>query len=279
MKPNIEIFCEGLDHPEGLAFAPDGSLYCGGEAGQIYRVAPDGKKVETVGNTGGFNLGLAFSPAGWLAICDGRKNCVWKYEQSSGALAVWAQESGGRALSGMNFPVFDSLGNLFASENGRWGCSEGVIHRFSPEGVGTPWVEGLRFANGLAMNKSQTAVYVVQSTEDNVLRVPVMENNVAGEPEVFVSGVSHVPDGLAFDVEGNLLVSCYGDNAIWKVDLHGNKELLTIDPTSMLLNRATNIAFRGIGGETLYVANLGGYHIASIDLGSHGQPLAGGLQL
>ena len=32
-------FVDGLDHPEGVAVGPDGELYAGGEAGQIYRVA------------------------------------------------------------------------------------------------------------------------------------------------------------------------------------------------------------------------------------------------
>ena len=32
-------FADGLDHPEGVTAGPDGTLYAGGEAGQIYRVA------------------------------------------------------------------------------------------------------------------------------------------------------------------------------------------------------------------------------------------------
>ena len=36
----------GLDHPEGIALGPDGALYAGGEAGQIYRIAADGTVTE-----------------------------------------------------------------------------------------------------------------------------------------------------------------------------------------------------------------------------------------
>ena len=35
-------FADGLDHPEGVTVGPDGTVYAGGEAGQIYRVALDG---------------------------------------------------------------------------------------------------------------------------------------------------------------------------------------------------------------------------------------------
>ncbi|MFM8485773.1 MAG: hypothetical protein ACKOCH_05525, partial [Bacteroidota bacterium] len=55
-------FASGLDHPECVAVHPDGSVWAGGEAGQIYRISPDGRVVEEVANTGGFVLGLAFSP-------------------------------------------------------------------------------------------------------------------------------------------------------------------------------------------------------------------------
>src|SRR4051795_10910728 len=63
-----KVFCEGLDHPECLAVHPDGSIWAGGEAGQIYRVSADGSRVDDVASTGGFILGIAFSPdCSWLA--------------------------------------------------------------------------------------------------------------------------------------------------------------------------------------------------------------------
>jgi sugar lactone lactonase YvrE len=59
-----------LDHPEGVAVAPDGSVWCGGEAGQLFRIAPDGSRCALVASTGGFVLGLAFGPGGDLFACD-----------------------------------------------------------------------------------------------------------------------------------------------------------------------------------------------------------------
>ena len=72
-----KVFCEGLDHPECLAVHPDGSIWAGGEAGQIYRVSADGKRIDEVANTGGFILGVAISRDGsWLAACDLKKHQV-----------------------------------------------------------------------------------------------------------------------------------------------------------------------------------------------------------
>ena len=74
MKPAIpidrfEVFAEGLDHPEGLAFDLDGDLWAGGELGQVYRISPNGK-VRTVTTLGGFNLGLTFSSRQDLFVCN-----------------------------------------------------------------------------------------------------------------------------------------------------------------------------------------------------------------
>ena len=61
-----EVFFDGLlteprlDHPEGLAIHRDGSVWCGGELGQIYRIAPDGRSMEQIATSDGFTQGMAF---------------------------------------------------------------------------------------------------------------------------------------------------------------------------------------------------------------------------
>src|SRR5437868_5579435 len=57
----FEIFANGLDHPECLAFDREGILWAGGEAGQIYRISREGH-VETIATLGGFSGGIAWTP-------------------------------------------------------------------------------------------------------------------------------------------------------------------------------------------------------------------------
>jgi sugar lactone lactonase YvrE len=74
-----------------LPVHPDGSVWAGGEGGQIYRISSDGAKVEEVNNTKGFILGIAFSPdASWLAVCDLKNKCVWKLTLSNNKLEKFA---------------------------------------------------------------------------------------------------------------------------------------------------------------------------------------------
>lgn len=61
---DLRVLAQGLDHPEGVATGPDGMIYAGGEAGQVYRIDPDSGQVDEVANTGGFVLGLCHDAAG-----------------------------------------------------------------------------------------------------------------------------------------------------------------------------------------------------------------------
>ena len=40
MEYQVEVYSAGLDHPECVAIAPDGRVWAGGEAGQIYVIDP-----------------------------------------------------------------------------------------------------------------------------------------------------------------------------------------------------------------------------------------------
>jgi hypothetical protein len=57
-----------LDLPEGLAVHRDGSVWCGGERGQIYRIEADGSSIEQVSSSAGFSHEMAFDTEGNLYI-------------------------------------------------------------------------------------------------------------------------------------------------------------------------------------------------------------------
>src|SRR5690242_1105571 len=66
-----------LDHPEAVAWGPDGRVYAGGEDGQLYRFGLSDRSVETVARVpGGFVLGLAHDADGNTYACDDRNACV-----------------------------------------------------------------------------------------------------------------------------------------------------------------------------------------------------------
>jgi sugar lactone lactonase YvrE len=273
---NATIFADGLDHPECVAIHPDGSVWAGGEAGQIYKISSDGNSVEEIANTGGFILGIAISPgAEWLAICDLNNHCVWKLEVQSKKLAKFAEGVVGHSFNIPNYIAFDKDSNLYVSESGEFRKISGKILKFAPDGSGTIWHEGpFNFANGLTMDHNQTNIYVVSSWLPGVERVAINSDGSAGERSVYCTLPETVPDGIAFDSEGNLLVSCYTPNTIFKVAPDQTTTVLLDDWEAHTLSNPTNMAFGGPNFDQLFVSNLGRWHILKIDYGKKGLPLA-----
>src|ERR687893_1369054 len=95
-KSAAQVFYDGmltdpqLDHPEGVAVHRDGSVWCGGERGQVFRVDPDGTSVEEVASTGGFCLGMAFGGDGQLYVCDLKHAAVFRVDPASGRVERFA---------------------------------------------------------------------------------------------------------------------------------------------------------------------------------------------
>lgn len=270
-------FCDGLDHPECVAVHPDGSVWAGGEAGQVYRVSADGSNVEEVANTGGFTLGIAFSPdASWLAVCDLKGKRVWRLDLPSGALREFAcGPEGGPPLGVPNYPVFARDGALYVSDSGAFREVNGRILRFDRghSGRGEVWHPGpFSFANGMALAPDEKALYVVCSWLPGVERVEIREDGSAGERSVFAELPETVPDGCAFDADGNLYVSCYAPSRIYRVAPDGRAEVFFDDWEAHTICNPTNVAF-GTNGE-LFTANLGRWHLTRIDAGVRGAPLA-----
>ena len=114
---------------------------------------------------------------------------------------------------------------------------------------------------------------MVSSWLPGVERIKINNDHSAGERSVYCTLPKTVPDGIAFDGDGNLLVSCYTPNVIFKVDKNQNVTELVKDWEAHTLSNPTNIAFGGLSFDQLFVASLGRWHILKIDYGKKGMPL------
>lgn len=272
---DIDIFADGLDHPECVAVHPDGSVWAGGEAGQVYRIHGDGSHV-MVTQTGGFVLGLAFSPEGWLAICDLKNQCIWKYEPAANALSLFADKVEGKPLQIPNYAVFDREGNLYVSDSGEFRKETGRVYRFDPKGNGKIWHAGpFAFANGMALSADQQKLYVVSTWLPGVECIEIEPNGDAGKRSLVVELPKTCPDGIALDMEGNIYISCYAPSRLYQYTAKGELITLVDDWEAHTISNPTNMAFGGKDRQDLFIANLGRWHIARLRLPVAGLPLAG----
>ena len=274
-RPVASVFASGLDHPEGLALAPDGTIWAGGEEGQVYVVTPDGTVSEHA-RTGGFSGGLAFDRTGACFVCNSPGRVV--RVEPDGRWDVFAASVEGIPMRVPNFPVFGPDGSLYVSDSGSWDVADGVIYRLNPDGSGTVFHSGpFHYTNGLAINAAGEFLYVVETGRHCVVRIRIADGTAAvPEPVCRPRSLRWMPDGLALDAAGSLYVTMYGSDRIYRITPGGEPEILVRDRLGVTLNCPTNCAFGGPDFDRLFVANLGGRHLSVIDLGQPGQPLFGG---
>lgn len=279
---SFEIFATGVDHPECVALDAEGTLWAGGEAGQIYRIDSAGK-VETVANLGSFNAGIAFSPDDVLFVCNPALGIV--RVEKSGKWEVFADRIGDYKLVCPNFPVFDRAGNLYVSDSGKWRQRNGYLLRFSTgmrnhaAGGRDDRAPGILagpfgYANGLALSVAENYIFMVESDTNSVLRLEIREDGSLGEPHKYAENTGRFPDGLALDSEGNLFVSCYASDEIFRVSPAGRMSLFAYDAWGIKLRSPTNMAFGGKDFDEMFFANLGRTTITRARVGRKGQPLA-----
>jgi gluconolactonase len=269
-------FVDGLDHPECVTTGRDGTFYAGGEAGQIYRIAADGSKVEQLASTGGFVLGVAMAPDGrHLHVCDLKQRTIFKLDVRRRTLSPFATRAGGKPIDIPNHLAFLPDGSSFVTDSGGFRQVNGRILKFDSRGNGVVWHEGpFNFANGIAVAPDGGAVYVCCTWLPGVERIDIKPDGSPGRRSVFARFPKSLPDGLAFDARNNLYVSCYAPARIYRVSPGRKVETLIDDWEAHTLSNPTNVCFGGPKFDQLFVANLGRWHITKIDLKVRGHPLA-----
>lgn len=275
-----KIFYDGflseprLDHPEDLAIHRDGSVWCGGERGQIYRIELDGSSMEQVASSGGFSQGMAFDREDNLYVCDLKHAAVMRLDARSGEYEKFADGADGHGIKIANYPGFGPDGKLYVSDSNAFKEPGPGIFRFDSDGTGELWYgTPINFANGLAFSTDGRYLYVAETFGNGIFRIPIEEDGSAGEREEVVSLPGILPDGLAFDSEGNLYVGCYEPSQVLRISPSNIVERFIGDGEAHLFCHPTNVAFRN---STLFTANLGRWHITAVETEAQGLPLYGG---
>lgn len=269
----VKTVQDSLDHPECVAFGPSGLLYAGGEAGQVYQIDLDRKACDEIARTGGFVIGVAVDGDENVYGCDTKKHNLVRVGRDR-TVTVVCHVVEGKPLVTPNFGVFHPGGDLYLTDSGDYWHANGRLVRINRDGTSDSLLgDHLNFPNGLALSADSKVLYMIESTSAKISRMILEDDGSLGTPETYVELQGTVPDGMAFDAAGNLYVACYAPDTILKVDAKRNVSILIEDKTGEVLNRPTNVAFRPEKPTELYIANLGGYHIGCLDVGSPGQPL------
>ena len=211
----------GTAHPEGITADAGGNLYVANfdvsgntSVGTIVVFDRSGRWLRTlqVDKGSALLLGIAFNPVtGDLLVCDLGNQQVLKVDPQSGASSVFAAIPGGSG--GPNALAFDAVGNVYISDS-----FQATIWRAPPAGgVPVAWVSDPLLgtkgvppfgANGLAFNQAASALFVANTGDDTIVRIPLPggPSGIPGTPEVFVNSINGA-DGLIVDAADNVWVA------------------------------------------------------------------------
>ncbi len=282
------------DSSEGIAVDKSGNIYVSlNWLGKIQKTSTDGSvstfydfdlDSQTMGPLGFGALGLAVDAPGnvYVALNTGIANHgVWHISRDGIAERLPGTEN----IAFPNALVFDEVGNLYVSDT--WG---GMIWRVPRDGGDADvWVESDLLlgqplpvlplplgANGIVYKHGE--IFVANLTKSTVVRIPVLQDRSAGEPEIFAAG-TFIPDGLALDVHGNVYVCDIGSSSIVRIDRVDGSITVVADESDGLAGPAS-MAFGTGGGykQSVFITSFNfdsgiPTDIIRVDVGVPGLPL------
>ena len=214
----------GEAYPEGIDADADGNVYVvtvgankpDTSPGSLFVFDPNGKLLRTVHTEGTspWLLDLRFQPnTGKLLVVDYKNPKVFTVDPKTGATSLFMTVTGEHP--GLDGLTYDGDGNVYVTD-----AHQGIIWRVGKEGgAATAWVTSPLLkptrpppaigANGLAFNKDHTALFVANTAQDTIIKIPVSGSPLEpGTPEVFVNRAGGGPDGIIIDEHDNLWIAC-----------------------------------------------------------------------
>ena len=173
-----------------------------------------------------------------------------------------------------NYPVFDDHGNLYVSDSGAWGARDGFIWKVAPGGTAEIWDRQANgFTNGMCLSADGRWLYVAESCPPLISRVAIRRTAAPENARSLVELPRQVPDGLAFDAKGDLYISLYNPNIIYRLTTAGELVTLYDDWEQLMLVAPTNIAFGGPEMKTLIIAAICGWSVHTAPMPTPGLPV------
>lgn len=214
------IDLDGRNGPEDAEVGPDGLIYAATHEGEIIRVESDGS-ITSFAQTDGRPLGIEFDAKGTLYVADAYRGLLAIDRAGAVTLLADAADDGSPILYADDLDVTAEGVVYFTDASTRFGAeasggtlaasvldlvehsANGRVLKYDPAtGETTVFSSGLTFANGLALNESEDAVFVVETGDYRIWRFPL-----DGTPgKVILDNLPGFPDNINSATDGTFWV-------------------------------------------------------------------------
>ncbi len=213
----------GFFGPEDIAGGRDAYLYASTHSGHIIRIRGNGSELSVFANVGGRPLGLEFGSDGYLYVA----NAPLGLQRISpdGSVETLVNEFDGKEISYVDDVAVAADGRVFFSDasskfnpknaGGSYEASlldllehggHGRIFEYTPATKQTRMIlDGLNFANGVAISDDQHYLMVVETGHYRILRY-WLDGPEAGKTEVVLDNLPGFPDNINNGLNGKFWI-------------------------------------------------------------------------
>jgi sugar lactone lactonase YvrE len=203
--------------PEDVVVEPSGAIITGLVDGRILRVAEEGRSITTLANTHGRPLGIELLPDRRLLVCDARRGLL-TVELDIGRVSSLVGKVAGSPMCFCNNAAVAGDGTIYFSDSSRrfgidhWRAEvmehsgTGRLFRLSTRGEVELLVDGLEFANGVALAKDESFVCVAETGAYRVRR-HWLTGPRAGTTDVLIDNLGGFPDNISTGSDGLIWIA------------------------------------------------------------------------
>ncbi len=270
----------GVKRPEDVVVGRDGRVWASDEASACAEIRPDGT-LRRVGKVDGAANGINMDAEGRIIIANFEAGPVQRLDPATGDVTTLCSEVAGKRLTTSNYPILDRNGNIWCTNSTfttPWqaalgGGNDGILFRIRPNGRAQLMAEGLRFANGLALDADESHIYVCETSGCDVVRYRIRSDGNLGPAERYGPPLGEpfdpsnaadpaamarlgLTDGCGFDCEGNLWVTLVVANRIVAITPRGDVVPIIEDAAGEIMLQPTNVSWGGPDLRDLYIGSI-----------------------
>lgn len=250
---------DGLNFPEGPAYDGVSSIYlsnCYG--GWITKYSNEASDTFVIKNNSRISIdktnGLAYGKDGYLYACEYGYGQILRIDKNKN-VEVYANGYNGTKFNRPNDLVIDASGNIYFTDPKSYDKNilDGRIFFIDAKSKQIKLVaDSLAFPNGINISPIDGKLYVGESAKQKIIRFDIVNDSRITNKEDFVFLPGGDPDGIDFDVNGNLYAAHFGGKAVYIFSPEG-KQIQKIETPG---TKPTNLEFGDRDYKTLYLTEV-----------------------